>query len=290
MTEQKPPASPLPGRKRNLRGSRAPGRRGRLDLLTVGGALAGFGLVALVWWIASIQLGPARLPAPWEVAKAFFPLLTDSIALSAVDGTTGGIAGPLAYTTSRVLIGVALGTAIGVPLGILMGSSRGFDELLTKVVEIVRTIPPLAAIPFFLLWFGISETGQTILVAFYTGIMILITTRAAVRYTDPVYSAYARTLGAGRLTRLRTVLVPAITPRIVGGIRVALALAWGLQVVAELLGSQSGIGRVFVVYQNMQAVTEILVSVIWLSVIGYAVDKLYLAVTSRVTQWVPRAA
>jgi ABC-type nitrate/sulfonate/bicarbonate transport system permease component len=289
MTEQKSLPSAVHGGWRNLP---APGLlKLRLDALTVAGALAGFGLVVLVWWLASIQLGPARLPAPWEVAKGFFPLLTESTALAAQDGTAGGIAGPLAYTTSRVLLGVALGTAVGVPLGILMGSSRGVDALFGKVVEIVRTIPPLAAIPFFLLWFGVSETGRTVLVAFYTGVMVLVTTRAAVRYTDPIYSAYARTLGAaGRLARVRTVLIPAITPRIVGGIRVALALAWGLQVVAELLGSQSGIGRVFAVYQNMQAVTEILISVIWLSLIGYVVDKLYLAVTSRVTRWVPRAA
>jgi ABC-type nitrate/sulfonate/bicarbonate transport system permease component len=256
-------------------------------LVPVAGGALGFGAVLAFWWIAAAHLGPARLPTPWDVAGSLFPLLWSSTALTAQGGPSG-IGEPLLYTTLHVLLGVGIGAAAGIALGVAMGTSRVLNDLLTKVIEIIRTIPPLAAIPFFLVWFGVSSTSRTLLVAFYTAVIVLISTRAAVRYTDPVFTAYAATLGAGRMRQLRTVVIPAVVPRIVGGIRVGLGLSWGLQIVAELLGSQSGIGRSIVLYTNVQAVNEIIVAVIWISAIAYLVDKLFLRVTTRATRWVPR--
>jgi ABC-type nitrate/sulfonate/bicarbonate transport system permease component len=258
-------------------------------LLALAGGAVGFGLILLLWWFASVRLGPARLPTPWEVAGSFFPLLWSSTALTA-QGGSAGIADALIYTTLHVLLGVACGAAVGILVGVAMGTIRLLNDLLTKVVEIVRTIPPLAAIPFFLVWFGVSATGRTLLLAFYTAVIVLIATRAAVRYTDPIFSSFASTLGAGRLRQLRTIVIPAVIPRIIGGIRVALGLSWGLQIVAELLGSQSGVGRVIVLYENVQAIKEIMITVIWISIIAYVVDKVYILLTGYLTRWTPTKA
>jgi ABC-type nitrate/sulfonate/bicarbonate transport system permease component len=247
----------------------------------------GFGLMIAIWWAEAARLGPARLPTPWAVAQSFFPLLWSSPVLAAQSGPDG-IVPALAYTTSKVLLGVTLGASCGIILGLLMGASRSIDDLLTKVVEIVRAIPPLAAVPFFLLWFGTSDFGRTLLVIVYTALMVLISTRAAVRYTDPIFDSWARTFGAGRTKRFVTILLPAIIPRIASGVRVALAFSWGLEVVAELLGAQEGVGRVFVILQNSLAVKEIMITVIWISLIAYGVDRMYLLLTSRLTRWAPR--
>src|SRR5690606_18793642 len=127
-------------------------------------------------------------------------------------------------------------------LGIVLALSRALNEIFSALVEAVRTIPPLAAIPFFLIWFGTGSLGQLLVIAFYTAVMVLVTARAAVDRLPPIYRAYASTLGASRLAVVRTVVLPGMVPEVVGGIRVALGFSWGIAVVAELIGAQQGIG------------------------------------------------
>ena len=251
------------------------------------GAGVGVGIVIGLWWLGATVLGPARLPTPASVAEILFPVLTSSAALSS-QGISGGIASGLLYTSEKVFIGVGAGGACGVLLGILLGVSRTANQLLSSVIEILRTIPPLAAVPFFLIWFGTAETGQFLLVGFYAAMMVVINARSAVQHLDPVYDLYAATLGAGRRARIRTITLPAMIPELVGGVRVALGFSWGIAVVAELLGAQKGIGHDFILLETVLAVNQIIASIIWISVIGAVVDRVYVILTKRFTRWLPR--
>lgn len=254
----------------------------------IAGAAVGFGILIGLWWIAAGRMGPTRLPTPAAVAKILFPVLHSSVALSA-QGISGGISDGLLYTTQQVLSGVALGSAIGIALGVLMGLNRLANEFLSRLVDVVRTIPPLAAVPFFLIWFGTGPRGQLLLIAFYSAMMVVINARAAVDHLDPLYETYASTLGAGWAQRLRTVILPSMIPELVGGIRVALAFSWGIEVVAELLGAQRGVGHDFVLLTTVLQVDQIIAAIIWISVIAAVIDRLYLLLTSYLTRWVPRS-
>ncbi len=256
-------------------------------LLRLAGGIVGFALLVALWWLAASRLGPTRLPTPAAVGRILIPVLHSSDALRA-QNVDNGIAGGLAYTTEKAVSGVALGSAIGLILGVLMGVSRIANEFLSKIVEILRTIPPLAAVPFFLIWFGTGSNGQLLLIAFYSAMMVVISARAAVHHIDPVFEAYASTFGASRLARIRTVVLPAMVPEVVGGIRVALAFSWGIEVVAELLGAQNGIGHDFVLLTTVLQVDEIMASIIWISLIAAIVDLIYVAGTGRMTRWVAR--
>lgn len=252
-------------------------------------ASVGFGILVGLWWVAAVQLGPTRLPSPEAVAKVMLPVLHASDALNA-QGVAGGIADGLRYTTQQVLLGVALGSAIGIALGMLMGLSRLANAFLARLIDVLRTIPPLAAVPFFLIWFGTGSHGQLLLIAFYAAMMVVINARAAVENLDPLHEAYASTLGASWMQRLRTVVLPAMTPELVGGVRVALAFSWGIEVVAELLGAQRGVGHDFVLLATVLQVDQIIAAIVWISLIATAIDRLYLLATSYFTRWVPRSA
>jgi len=253
------------------------------------GALVGFGLLVLAWWIAANYLGPERLPAPNDVASIMFRILSSSAALQSQEAS-GGIGPGLAYSSEHVLLGVALGAAIGIFIGLMIGLSKVANEILSSAIEMIRAIPPLAAAPFFLIWFGTSGTGQLLLIAFYAAVMVVINARAAVLHLDPVHEAFAATLGANWWQRVRTVVLPAFVPEVIGGIRVALGFSWGIEVVAELLGSQQGIGHDFVLLSTALQVDEIIAAIIWISVIAAVVDRLYLVMTAYFTRWVPARA
>jgi ABC-type nitrate/sulfonate/bicarbonate transport system permease component len=255
----------------------------------VAGAVVGFALVIAAWWIAANALGPSRLPTPSSVASVLFSVLDSSVALRS-QGVAHGIGSGLVYTVERVFLGVGLGAAIGITIGILMGVSKSVNEFLSSVIEVIRTIPPLAAVPFFLIWFGTGPIGQLLVIAFYSTVMIVVSARAAVQHISPIYEEYAATLGADWFQRVRTIVLPAILPELIGGVRVALAFSWGIEVVAELLGSQQGIGFDFVLLSTVLQVNEMIAAIIWIAVIAAVVDKLYVLATGYFTRWVPRAA
>jgi ABC-type nitrate/sulfonate/bicarbonate transport system permease component len=253
------------------------------------GAVVGFGLLTLIWWLVANALGPARLPEPLAVASIMLRVLSSSSSLKAQD-VSGGIGPGLVYSSERVLLGVGIGAFVGMILGLTMGLSRTASQFLSAPIEMIRAIPPLAAAPFFLIWFGIGASGQVLLIAFYAAVMIVINARSSVQHIDPVYQNFAATLGAGWLQRARTIVVPAFIPELVGGARVALGFAWGVEVVAELLGSESGIGHDFVLLSVTLQVDEIIAGIIWISLIAAVVDRLYLLSTAYFTRWVPPRA
>ena len=113
-----------------------------------------------------------------------------------------------------------------------------FDPL----VESIRPVPVIAMIPFFLMWFGIDETGKFILITLGVFAILVVSTVEAVRNVPSKYILAAQTLGASKWQRFRTIIVPAIVPELVGPLRVAAALSFTLVVAAEFMGAQTGIG------------------------------------------------
>ena len=107
------------------------------------------------------------------------------------------------------------------------------------------TVPILIAAPFLLIWFGVGRASAVSLVAFYVAVILYLF--AAARRAQPRSRSTSNsrcTLGATQRRIVRDLLIPATVPEILGGFRIALAGAWGLEAVSELLGSQAGIGKV----------------------------------------------
>jgi ABC-type nitrate/sulfonate/bicarbonate transport system permease component len=153
-------------------------------------------------------------------------------------GGSNGILHHLLYSFQRTLLGSGIGVVLGVMCGLLMAFERRARLFLEAPIETMRMIPPLAAIPFFLMWFGPTETAQLTMVAFYCFFMMIINTVSAVANTSPIYTDYARTLGASKVRVYWTVILPAIVPELIGGIRVVIGVSWGIQIVTELMGAQ----------------------------------------------------
>ena len=95
----------------------------------------------------------------------------------------------------------------------------------------------------FLLWFGVVPFTQVLLVTLYSAVMMILFSQRAAQNINPVYERWAMTFGAGSVFRIRHILIPGIVPEIIGGLRITLASAWGLEVFAEILGAPGGLGR-----------------------------------------------
>ena len=252
-------------------------KRPRIDLRRLAlRAVVPLGLIAL-WCALSYGdvVEPLYLPSPTEMWEAFTQLRPD-------------LPSAIATTVGMTLTGFLLGTILGVGLGLLMAYSATARVLLSDALDATRPVPVFALIPLFLLWFGIGRGPQIALIALGTSVILGVTTLEAIRNVNPIPVRAALTLGATRGTIYRRVVLPSIFPHLLGAIRVAAAASWGLDVAAELIGSQNGLGYLMIVRQQYLDTAGILVVVVVYAVLALVLDRAIVWLERPLTRWTHR--
>lgn len=255
----------------------------RTDPLGIVGLLA---LLAVWWLIAGLQLVPAIfLPPPDEVARTIARNFFYSSYLAQYNLGTGGFAASLLYTVSNVLLAMAIACVVGISLGLISARITIVRSVFDPIVLTAGTLPILVTAPFFLIWFGTDRSGQVVLITLYAVTIIYLFAQRAVGNLDPIYQAAAHTLGAGHRRILTDVYLKGTLPEVFGGIRIALAGAWGLEAVAELLGAPNGIGRVIQALAASMDVPGIIAAIVSLAIVAVGFDFVVAGVFGYITRW-----
>lgn len=193
------------------------------------------GLLPLVAFLAAWELvgspDAPLLPAPSAWGPAVWQLWE------------AGRLGPELLATLRTfLIGFAVATLIGAAVGLLLGGSTLTDRALTPTLEFARAMPPAAIVPVATLLLGFEETTKLVVVVIAAVWPVLLNTRAAARGIDRTLLDTARVLRLGRAARLRKIVVPALLPAIILGMRVAAPIALVITLLVEILIELNGLG------------------------------------------------
>jgi sulfonate transport system permease protein len=235
----------------------------------------------------------------WIVTKAFPAIASyggDGGGLSTIEGGSAGsylgaisaIAQHSLATWSRVLLGTACGTLIGATLGVAISWSRTARVALALPAHVLKTLPLLAMIPLFQVWFGVSETGICLFVAYGVGIIFFSGTINAISNVPPIFTENARTLGASPAFIYWTVILPAIMPELRTSLILSTGVAWSAVVGAEFLGAQNGLGYVEVQAQQFalldRMVVVALIFFLYASISVFAVERL----SRRLVAWMPK--
>jgi ABC-type nitrate/sulfonate/bicarbonate transport system permease component len=247
--------------------------------------LAGAVLFVAVWELASVFVSPIILPGPFSVLRRAATDFWSAPALSYYGVEDPSLAGNLAYTAENVAIAAVIGAAVGVTLGLLSARIWFVRAAMDPVMMTAGTVPILIAAPFLLIWFGVGRASAVSLVAFYIVVILYVSAQRAALNLDPIYENSALTLGAHRGRMLRDILIPGTIPEILGGFRIALAGSWGLEAVSELLGSQSGIGKVLEVLAGATDPQGILATLFVLGVAAIVTDGLAATLIARFAAW-----
>ncbi|MEA2168263.1 MAG: sulfonate transport system permease protein [Solirubrobacteraceae bacterium] len=248
-------------------------------------ALAGIAVVLGVWWLIALQLGPVRLPTPGQVWDALRADFNNVPAVEFSSFQTGGIKVAVGYTVVNVIVGVGIGSVAGFLVGALLGTSRAARELLSLPLTILSTMPVLILAPFLVIWFGTARIVQAGLVIMFAFVTLAAVVRGATEDVSGHYRNYAASLGAGRGMTLREVILPAVVPPTIGGVRVALATGWSFEAVAELLGGSRGTGKLIQTLQGMSATADIMAALAALAIVGVAIDTIVAAAGKWVIRW-----
>ena len=187
----------------------------------------------------------------------------------------------IVMTVWRVFGGFALAVVIAVPLGIAMGAHKGVEAFVEPFVSFCRYLPASAFIPLLILWAGIGETQKILVIfigaVFQITLMVAVTVGSARR--DLVEAAY--TLGASPRGIVRRVLIPGAAPDIAEILRLVLGWAWTYVIVAELIGSSSGIGHMIIDSQALLNTGQIIFGIIVIGVIGLVSDLAFKLLNRR---------
>jgi ABC-type nitrate/sulfonate/bicarbonate transport system permease component len=276
-----------------LQGNDIPIRLGRRRILPDSSSVAlrfmlpvvGFAAFVGIWWFYSTR-NPLTVPPPRAVALDLWHNFIGSTYL-ADHGVAGGKGYwyDLLYTTKNVLIGVGLGTALGVGLGLLSVPAPILGEIINPIAATFGSAPIFVAAPFFLIWFGIVPIAQVLMVTLYTALLMYIFSRRASDNVSAELVESAATLGAQRRTIFWLVFVPATVPELIGAFRIALAGAWGLEAVAELLGAQQGIGFLIDFFVQAYLLTGIVAITLMLGVVAIVFDGIAMVGARFLVRW-----
>jgi ABC-type nitrate/sulfonate/bicarbonate transport system permease component len=233
-------------------------------------------LLALWFLVTQLQIvRPIFIPPPGAILKSFL-------------GMARLLPAAMLTTVTMTLFGFGIGTAFGTVAGLGMAYSRILRDLLGDVFDFMRPVPVFALIPMFILWFGIGRMPQITLIALGTSVILGVTTLEAIRNVPSIYIRAALTLGANRQQIYRTVIVPYIVPHLIGAIRVAAAASWGLDVAAEFMGSQQGLGYLIIQQQTYLRTDGIIFLAFVYSVLAIILDRLVGLIEKKLTSWTER--
>lgn len=231
--------------------------------------------VIVIWAILTTFTGliPSYfLPSPSEVFESFESLLMN-----------GQLFSDTSLTLMRVVLGLAVSALIGIPLGILMGWSKTFKDLSSLLMGILRPIPPIAWIPFAILWFGVGLESAIFIIFVGSVFPILINTMDGVKRVDKVLLESAYTLGASPSQALRKVVIPASLPSIITGLKVGVGVGLMCTVAAEMIGSNSGLGYLIFTSTSMLDTGSAIVGMLIIGIIGLSADYLFSRVEKEVS-------
>ncbi|CAN5327697.1 taurine ABC transporter permease TauC [soil metagenome] len=232
-------------------------------------------VLLILWWVFTTGTG--------VIKQLYFPspesLWTATTTLNVQLATDAGA------TLIRVLVSWIGGSALGVLIGLGMARSRWLMYALNPIIDAVRPVPPVALIPFVILWFGIGDDGKIFLGALGCFMVMVVNTTVAVTNVPPVYLQAARSLGASQSRVYRSVVFPAIVPEILSGFRIGSALSFAVIVAAEFQGADAGIGRLIMQASRTLNTSVVLLGTIMIAIMAVLLDLIISRISAYVTRW-----
>lgn len=241
-------------------------------------ALVFSSVIVAVWQVvAEAGALPAYILSPSAIAAETYGMLESGELLPLVQ-----------VSMTREFSGFLLGAGLGVLAGLVAGVARWTGDVIDGAVSLLYPVPKIALLPIFAIWLGFSDTTRILVIALACFFPAYLNAQSATRSVDPNVVAVARNAESGRLRTIFQVLLPAALPRILVGVRTALALSFIMMFATEVIGAgvgkQAGLGgRTFAAGTNGDY------GVLWavlltIAVLGVTLDTILRVLSARVTR------
>jgi len=229
-------------------------------------------LVCLAIWQLLCSAPNSPLPPPTKVVSDTWELIIDPFFDNG--GVDKGLFWQILASLQRVAIGFSLAAVVGIAVGILIGTNRLIYTAIDPIFQVLRTVPPLAWLPISLAAMKDNEPAA-IFVIFITAIWpILINTAVGAQQVPQDYRNVSQVLRLSQFEYFTNILLPATVPYVFTGLRIGVGLSWLAIVAAEMLIGGVGIGFFIWDAWNSSLISEIILALIYVGIVGLLLDRL----------------
>jgi NitT/TauT family transport system permease protein len=245
----------------------------------VGLSLAGITTFIALWMLAAEfeMLPPNFLPSPLIVLRKLVELTQQPYSGSLLQQH-------FIASLDKFAFSYLLAAAIGVPLGLAMGRFHHIDWAVSPIFETLRFIPPIAWVPFSILWFGTGFLAPTLVIFAGAFSPCVVNAYRGAKLIDRPLLEAAQTLGAGRLQTIAEIMLPAALPHIVAGLRIGAGFGWQSLIGAELIVGATGLGYMIVQGESNLDAAVVISGMAIIGVVGAAIDYLMRTAEGRIRQ------
>lgn len=219
------------------------------------------------WWVDD----PSVLPSLAACVEAMLRLVMRGTLVSATQSS---------FTT--LLVGSTICIAVIIPFALVLALSRNLSAILQPMVRFISSVPAIALIPLFIVWFGFSQRAVYATLFYTAAIPLLFSVLTGVQKIPTVYAHGLLTLGASTRRIIADVYLPGAVPGIIVGIRLTLSYGWRAVVAGELIVGSSGLGRLLAESRASNNVDEIIAVMIVIGILFLVIDRLFLYPWDRV--------
>jgi sulfonate transport system permease protein len=235
-----------------------------------------------VFWEVAVRMGLSNgrlVPPPSVIWNTFSDL-----------AATGELQRHALATLWRVASGFVFGVMAGTIFGAITGYSALTHRVVDPTLQALRSIPSIAWVPLFILWFGIFEASKIILIAVGVFFPVYLGVMGAVMSVDRKIVEVGRVFRLSGPAMVRRILLPAVMPTYVIALRAGLGLGWMFVVAAEFLGASTGLGFLLIDGQQLGKPAQIVAAIVAFAILGKASDWLIVLVSSPFLRWEDRVA
>jgi sulfonate transport system permease protein len=235
-------------------------------------------ILLLLWELASrAGLIPSRvIAAPSQIGDTLWAMIM-----------SGELGKHLWVSLQRALTGLSIGVSIGVVTALISGLSKRGELILDSPMQMLRTIPALALVPLFILWFGIGEFTKIALIVTGTTFPVYLNLFSGIRNIDPKLIEAANTLGLNRRELIWHVILPGSLPSFFVGLRYSLGISWLALVFVEQINTTAGIGFLASDARDFMRTDVIVICLLIYSVLGLVIDGIIRTLERYALAWRP---
>lgn len=231
-------------------------------------------LMPLIWILLKevAHISDRYLPAPNDLYRAIIEIDPNVIIHTSC-------------TAVRLVLGFILGTLSGVALGIAIFNSQLFARFINPTIQSMRSVPAIAVVPFFILWFGFSETGRILMVIVGIAFNLAIATYQTLSDMPEKHKILFNSFSISPNSLTWEYIIPRLMETLLPTIRFSLSIAMGVVIASELLGSQVGLGYLMQTARSTFSMHVIFLATIILGLLNALIDFVLTKAWNRAVYW-----
>ncbi|TJV46027.1 MAG: ABC transporter permease [Mesorhizobium sp.] len=234
-------------------------------------------LVLGAWeWVSGRWISDFWISSPSQIAAALLRLWT-----------RGGLTANIFATLLEALVGFAAGVVAGMSAGVILGANRLIAKTLDPYLIGFYSLPRVALIPLFILWFGIGFQTKVIYTALLVFFPVFMNTLSGVRDVSQDFIDVLRVMGASKADIIKKVLIPSALAWLFAGLRISVPYALVGAIVAEMFTSNVGLGYLISFYANQFDTASLFATLAITTLLGLLINALVGKIERRLLRWRP---